>query len=59
MAAEAHHLVADGVLEAQHDTHRHQHHGQSYCHTEGGNVYGRAAHLVTVALVAIDSPGYE
>ena len=59
MAAESHHLVADGVLEPEYDTHGYNHHGQSDGDTDGGNTNGRTTHLSLVALITIDSLCYE
>ena len=54
MAAEAHHLVADGVLEAEHDGDGDYHHCQSDGYAEGGDADGRAAHLPAVVVLPVD-----
>ena len=59
MTAESHDLVADGVLEPQHDTHGDNHHSQADSHPDDGYTNSRATHIPFVALVAIKSPCYE
>ena len=59
VVSEAHHLVADGVFEAQHHTHGDEHHGQTDGHAQCCYFHGRTAHAVAVALMVIDPPCYE
>ena len=59
VAAKTRHLVADGVFEPYHHTHRHYHHCQTYRHTERGDTDGRTAHLAAAFRVLIDAAGDE
>ena len=53
VAAEADDLVADGMFEAKHHTHAHNHHGKSYRHPDSGNADGRTRHLALVVVLGI------
>ena len=53
MAAEAHHLVADGVFEAENDRHGDNHDGQSDGYAGCGYPHGRAADGVLSAVRAV------
>ena len=55
VAAEAHHLVAYGVLEAEHYGDRHYHHGKPYGYARRGYSYGGAAHLTPGVARRIDA----
>ena len=59
MAAEAYHLVAYGMLKTHHHRDGDDHDGEADGHSCRGYMYGRAAHLAAVALVAIYAACYE
>ena len=59
VTAEPHHLVSDGVLEAKHHTHRHNHHRQADSHTSGSYAYSRLRDHALAIVVTVDSLGNE
>ena len=59
MTAEAHHLVADGMLESKNNAYGNNHHSQPDGNTNSGDSDGRTAHLTFIALITIDTLGYE
>ena len=59
MTAEAHHLVADGMLETRYHRHGDNHHCQSDGNTNSGNCDSRTADLLSVSALTIYLPCYE
>ena len=57
MVAEAHDLIANGVLEAQHHRHGDNHHRQADGNAQHGNANGRPAHRLLAVLASVDALG--
>ena len=59
MAAEAYHLVTDGMLESEHNADGDNHHSQTDSDANSSDADGRTAHFTFVALIAINAFGYK
>ena len=59
MIPETHHLVAYGMLESKHHAYGNDHHSQSDGHSNGGYMNCRTTYLAAVALVIVNTLGYE
>ena len=59
MASEAHHLISDGMLEANNHTYRDYHDRQSDGNAYGGNANGWATYFAQVAIIGIYPVGKE
>jgi hypothetical protein len=59
VAAKAHHLVTNGVFEAENNAHRYQHHCQTHSYASYGDAYGRAVYPRFVGVIGVNALSKE
>ena len=59
MTAKAHHLVTNGVFEAENNAHRHQHNCQTHSYASYGDAYGRTVYTRFIGVIGVNALSKE